>query len=696
MKKSRDAMTTLPRGGILVLLLLQLVGCSAEAATVRPRYPATRTVDVVDDYHGTKVADPYRWLEDLEDPEVRAWAAAQTDLALPLLRQNEVWRWTLGRTAELRRFWEEPTADEEPALIDEGSLGPGMSLSGVWPSPDRTLAVYSVSEGGSEWVETRVRELSGGRDLDERLEGLLWSDAAWTRDNRGFFYVRSRRPAARERTLMKGPALCYHVVGTPQSADVTLFRMPPDETDRILFHELSEDGRYLFLYDGHGAHADGIGWVLTRLQVLDLGDPQRPQLSGALVPLTECDAAYRVVASAGDTLYVFTDRDAPRRRIVALDLRDPSPERWRDVVAQGEDVIEEVHDIAGAFVVKFLRDVQHGVRVYARDGQLLRELPIPPMTTVTGVRRGSADHELVVEAIEGGFAPTRTRHDLRTGAVTVERAAKLPFPAGEYQLEQVWYRSKDGVRVPMFVAHRSGLRLDGSHPTLLVGYGASSQPMMPWLGEWGLAALELGMVLALPGLRGGGEFGRDWYEAATLERKQTSFDDFIAAAEHLIRQGYTSPERLAIQGGSNGGLLVTAVINQRPDLFRAAVAEVPQADALRYDRGRHNAQFGTAREPAHVPFLLAYSPQHNLRPGACYPATLLTTALNDERAPAWMALKFTAALQAAQGCDRPIVLRVDETGGHGGNPGDEAGADVMAFVAGQLGIAAPGAGTQHE
>ncbi len=394
-----------------------------------------------------------------------------------------------------------------------------------------------------------------------------------------------------------------------------------------------------------------------------------------------------MIASKGDTLYVFTDRDAPRRRIVAVDIRNPSPEHWRDVVPQADDVIDRVSEINGRFVVTYLRNLQHVVRVYDRAGRLVRELSIPPMTVVTDLRSGAGDNEIIVEA-RTGFAPTRTRHDITTGAVVVEREAKLPFPADKFETKQVWYESKDGVRVPMFVLHRRGLVRDGSHPAILVGYGASSQMTLPHFSEWAVLSLELGMVLAVPALRGGGEFGRAWYEAATLEKKQTTFDDFIAAAEYLIGEGYTSPGRLAIQGASNGGLLVTAVINQRPELFRVAIAEVPGTDALRYDRGRHITQFGNATNPAHFPFLYAYSPQHNIKAGTCYPSTLITTALNDDRAPAWMALKYTAALQAAQSCNRPIILRADTGGGHGGNALEDA-ADLVAFIALQLGLTGP-------
>jgi prolyl oligopeptidase len=672
--------------------------CSGrESTTTRPRYPATRKVDVVDDYHGTKVPDPYRWLEDLDSQEVRDWAAAQSAVALPILRENNVRPWLLARVAELQAFWNEPTADSsappagssEPPLIDERSLPTGQSIADVWPSADRKHAAYAVSTDGSEWVETRIRRLSNGTDLDERLDGLLWSNISWTKDNRGFFYVRSLKPALGERTAMKGPVVYYHVLGTPQSSDVAIFRTGPEVTDLVLEQELSADGRYLFIYEGNGAHVEGIGWLLTRMYAVDLGNPLRPALAGKVVPLSsERDGAYRVVSTKGDSLYLFTDRGAPRRRLVVFDIRNPAVAQWRDVVPQTDDVIDQVYDIGGRFVVQFLRNVQHGIRVYERNGQLVRELAVPPMTMVTRVR-ARATNELVVEAMEG-FAPTRKRYDVVTGQATVERGVKLPFPADAFEMKQVWYSSKDGVRVPMFLAHRRGLVLDGSHPTVVFGYGASSQLSLPFSGGWAVASLELGLVLAMPALRGGGEFGRAWYDAGTLERKQTTFDDYIAATEYLIREKYTSPEKLAIIGASNGGLLVTTVINQRPDLFRVAVAGVPQTDNLRYDRGRHNTQFGTPNNPAHFPFLYAYSPLHNVKPGTCYPSTLLTTALNDERAPAWMALKHAATLQAAQSCDRPVILRADTGGGHGGNESDDA-SDFTAFVVTQLGVKVPNA-----
>ena len=659
-------------------------------APSRFAYPPARTVAVVDDYHGTKVPDPYRWLEDLSSEEVRGWASAQNSLAVAMLRQNEAHPWLRARMDVLGKAWDAfSEATEGKPLIDDKQLGAGRTLAGSWLSPDKMLAAYAVSDAGGEWLEIRIRRLADGQDLPERLDGWLWSEAAWTKNSRGFFYVRSVRPALGERTAMKAPGVYYHAAGTPQSADVALFRTPSDSTDLVVTQELSEDGRYLFIYEGNGAHIDALGWTFARLHVLDLGDPVRPRLTGIPVALTtERDAAYRVLASDNDILYVFTDRGAPRRRLVAIDLKQPSPDRWRDVIPESDVVIDGIHAIGGRFATVDLRNVQYGVRVFDRSGLPVRQLSIPPMSRVMAVESGRQPDEVLVDVMGFFSPPARTRHNLSTGAVTADRTPELAFNPAAFEVNQVWYQSKDGTRVPMFLAHRRGLSRDRSHPTVLVGYGASGTVMGPGYAENLIAPLEMGMVVAIPARRGGGEFGRAWHDAATLERKQNTFDDFIAAAEYLIAEGYTRADRLAIVGASNGGLLVTAVMTQKPDLFRVAVAEVPMSDALRYDRGRHNPQFGTAANPAHFPFLYAYSPQHRIRSGTCYPSTLLTTAMNDDRAPAWMALKFTAALQAAQSCERPVILRADPGGGHGGNFLSDA-SDALAFVAVELGVKVP-------
>ncbi len=683
------------RAMLFALLLLTSGPLAASAQRdprpSRPPYPVTRTVGVVDDYYGTRIRDPYRWLEQLDEREVRDWAAAQTALALPYLRDNDVRPWLLTRVDELTAFWREPStrrAEREAPLVTDSSLAAGESLDGVWVSPDRRYAAYQVSTNGSDWSEGRIRRVADGADLAERLEGLYGHAMLWTQDGRGFFYVRASKPALTSRAKRAGPGVYYHVAGTPQASDLVILRMGATVTDVNVDQEFSADGRFLFVSEGTGPYVDDLGQIDSRLHVLDLRDPARPAIDGALVALSATrDAAYRVVATRGDSLYLFTDRGAPRCRLVVFSIRTPAAQQWREVVPPSDDVIDRVEEIDGRFVVRFVRNVQHGIRVYERDGRLVRELPIRPMSTITSIQSDTAG-ALVVRAVEG-FVPTRRRYALTTGRDTAELDLKTPSPADPYEIRQVWYTAKDGVKVPMFVAHRRGLAMDGSHPTVLTGYGASSSIELPNFGVGAIALLELGFVLAAPSLRGGGEFGRGWYEAAMLGRKQTTFDDFIAAAEFLIRERYTSAERLAILGGSNGGLLVTSVINQRPELFRVAIANVPPTDLLRFDPGAHSAQYGSPQNPTHVPFLRASSSLHNVRPGACYPSTLITTAFNDQVVPAWNAFKFAAALQAAQSCDRPVLLRADTTGGHGGIGLADLG-DTFGFITSQLGVKRPG------
>ncbi|GAB1344782.1 prolyl oligopeptidase family serine peptidase [Gemmatimonas sp.] len=682
------------RAIVVALLLSASFAPSAAAQRVdevsRRRPPDTRVVNVVGDYHGTRVPDPYRWLENLDAPAVRAWGAAQTAYALPYLRDNAVRSWVLSRFGELDSFWREPlvqTSEPEQPPVDDSTLAAGESLDGVWASADRRYAAYQIARTESDWTEGRIRRLLDGVDLPERLEGLYGTQMLWTRDNLGFFYVRATKPPLGSRAKRTAPGVYYHAVGTAQTDDVKILQLGANVTDVTVDHELSADGRFLFVSEGAGPYVDGLGHLDSRLHVLDLGDPARPNFGSPLVALSSArDAAYRVIATHGDSLFLFTDRGAPRRRLVVMSLRARAVTHWHEVVPPSADVIDQIEEIGHHFVVRYVRNAQHGVRVYERNGRLVRELPIRPMTTIEHIRAGSQE-TLMVQAVEG-FAPTRRRYTLGDGRDTTEVELKSPSPADPYEIRQVWYSAKDGVSVPMFLAHRRGLALDGSHPTILSGYGASSSIEMPNFGTGAIALLELGFVLAAPSLRGGAEFGREWYEAATLGRKQTTFDDFIAAAEFLIRERYTSPSRLAILGGSNGGLLVTSVVNQRPDLFRVAVANAPPTDLLRFDPGVHRAQYGSPQNPEHIPFLRASSALHNVRAGTCYPATLITTSFNDQVVPAWNAFKFTAALQAAQTCDRPVLLRADTTGGHGGIGMAGAG-DTFGFIASQLGVRRP-------
>ena len=690
-------MTSLRTRPLWLAVAIGVTACAGrEAVATASSLPATRTVDAAGVYHGTTVPDPWRWLEALESSEVRAWAAAQTAHALRHLRRTETGPRVLARMDTLAQLWSEPsptpTGDpDEPSAppVDPASLAPGERLDDLWVSPTGEYAAYTVTRAGVARPEGRVRRLSDGRDLEERLTDLDGRELVWSPDGRGFFHGRITRPAFGGPARPDERAVSYHAIGTPPSQDVEILRTGAAATEVFVDLERSTDGRFLVMAEGTGPHVTGLGHLFTRLHLLDLREPTRAERLRAPVALSATrDAAYRLVAAHGDTLFVLTDRDAPRRRLVAvaLDARDPA--RWRDVVPEGDDVIDAVQAIGDRFVVRYVRDVQHGVRVYTRDGRLVRELPIRPMTTILRIHAAGAG-ALVVEALEG-FAPTRRRYALDSGRDSAELEVRVPSPVDSYEVRQVWYASRDGVRVPMFLAHRRGLSLDGSSPAILSGYGASSSIEMPRFGPGAVALLELGFVLASPSLRGGGEFGRAWYEAGTLGRKHTTFDDFIAAAEYLVREGYTSASRLAIAGVSNGGLLVSSVITQRPDLFRVAVAEVPPTDLLRFDPGPHRAQYGSPDEPAHVPFLLASSALHHVRPDTCYPATLITTAFDDDVIPAWNGFKFAAALQAAQSCERPVLLRADTTGGHGG-PGARGAADMFGFIVEQLGVGRTGA-----
>jgi len=455
---------------------------------------------------------------------------------------------------------------------------------------------------------------------------------------------------------------------------------------------LSTDGRYAIISEGSGADSDEIGWEDSRLHVLEFGSATAPKMSAPLLPLAATrDAAYRVIRTSGTYFAVLTDNGAPRHRLVDIHIANPAAANWRDIIPESADVLQSVRLLNGRLVAAYLRDVQPLVRVRTLDGRLVREIQ-PPLLSHILAQAGSADSLLDIESESYLQGPTLTQHDLTTGASKTLLALPSAFPAGEYVQSQRWYVSKDGTRVPMFPVHRKDIKLDGTNPTLLYGCGASGTSTLPGYSPDILTWLALGGVYAVPSLRGGGEFGRSWYTAAILERKQTTFDDIIAAAEFLIAERYTSSSRLAIQGASNGGQLVAAVMTQRPELLAVAMAGVPPIDNLRYDRGRHRGQCGSAADSTQFPVLFAYSPLHRVRPGTWYPATLITSALNDNRSPAWAAMKCAAALQAAQSCARPVLLRANVLGGHYGNSEMESllanASDVLTFVASHLGMRA--------
>ncbi len=692
------------------------------------KYPTTKRDSVSEVYHGTRVADPYRWFEQLDAPEVRAWATAQDEFTSKTVADDSMRGWFLERMLLHAKTWDQLPDDAASDIvggnefqlvsqpqstvkqlrirhaggkdttrlfIDPLVFGPRKNIQRYRVSPDGKHVAYAISDSGGEWVETRIRRVSDGQDLPEVLSGMLGGSFLWSRDSRGMFYVHQRRGTNAERVMLIEPSVRYHTISTAQSADRVLFATPVGSVESVLQIAYASRGRYLVITEGSGAVWESFSWVLERLHLIDLGEAPAPALGNPVIPLMKDKiAGYLVIGSEGPNFYVLTDRDAPRKRLVAINVHDTVPSQWREVIPQDARlVLHTMQRINNRFVGTYLNELQPEIRVFNDDGRLVQTFALPPLTTVQELSGGEKAMELSVGTSSFIQPPTFTTLDIPTGASKIAERLTTTFDTAAYQTTMEWFVSKDGTRIPMFITHRKGIKLDGSHAALMHGYGASGTVTVPQFSEDVLAWLEAGGIFAMPSLRGGGEFGREWYEAAILDRKQKTFDDFIAAAEFLIQQGYTKPDKLAIRGASNGGQLVAAVITQRPELFGVALPDVPITDNLRYDRGRHRGQFGHVSDSTQFEYLYRYSPLHRVKPGTCYPATLVSTVLNDDRAPAWNSFKFVAALQAAQSCNKPILIRVGDVGGHLGDAGENAwlekAAEGMAFAARQFGMRAP-------
>ena len=696
-----------------LLLLAVAVPLSAQM-----QYPASTKGDVADVYHGTRVPDPYRWLEDQNAPATAAWVAAQNALTygyletLPLrdaLRARLTTLWDYRKTglpdldggmlfyranSGLQRqaplYVRGGPAAAPRVLLDPNVLSPSgaTSLANTAPSPDARYVAYALSEGGADWQDVHVREVATGRDLADTVRWVRFSGLSWTRDGRGFFYSRyPERPADQKLSAeLRDQTLYYHVVGTPQSEDRLVHRRP-DLPTWFLGGDATQDGRYLVVYLSRGTDPRNL------LYVADLGDPLRPDVTAPLRPIVERDdAEYIVIGNVGSTLYVRTNLDAPRRRVIAIDVARPERSAWREVIPQGEHALEDVRLYGGQLVVHRLVDVQSHLELWDLAGRRAGDIPLPDVGAVSGMS-GRENERAFYLAFTSTLAPTTVyRHDLDAGRSEAFEPPRLTFDPARYETRQLFATSADGTRVPMFVTARRGLARDGTNPTMLYAYGGFSVSMTPSFSPATVAWLEQGGVYVVANLRGGGEYGEAWHQAGMLERKQNVFDDFTAAAEYLVHERYTSPSRLAIRGGSNGGLLVGAVMAQRPELFGVALPAVGVMDMLRYDRftgGRAWVdEYGSATDDAAAfAYLMKYSPLHNLRAGTCYPATLVTTADHDDRVVPGHSFKFAATLQAAQGCDRPVLIRVETQGSHGYRPTDRQIAeiaDVWAFALANL------------
>jgi prolyl oligopeptidase len=681
-------------------------------------YPVTEKVEQIDNYHGTWVADPYRWLEDDRSPQTKAWIDEQNKVTFGYLeeipqrsairdRLTELWnyerygvpfkrgnRYFLARNDGLQNqsviYTLESLNAEPVVLLDPNQLSPDgtVALSGYSITEDGNLMAYGLSTAGSDWQEWKVRDVRTGRDLPDHIRWVKFSGASWTRDGKGFFYSRYDEPAPGD--LLKGvnyfQKLYFHRLGTPQSDDVLVYHRP-DQKEWSFSGRVTDDDRYLIISVRQGTDRR------NRVFYLDL----QTRGSDVVELLNDFDAGYRFIDNDGPLFWFQTDLAAPRGRIIQIDITRPERAHWKEIVPQSEETIRSVNMLNDQFVVSYLKDAWSQVKIFARDGALVREVAFPGIGTAGGFSGKRTDTETFYSFTSFTTPGTIYRYDMVSGDSTLFRQPELTFNPAQYETKQIFYTSKDGTRVPMFLTHRKGLKLNGRNPTYLYGYGGFNISLTPSFSASLMAWLEMGGVYAVPNLRGGGEYGETWHEAGRKLKKQNVFDDFIGAAEWLIANRYTSPQKLAIGGGSNGGLLVGACMTQRPELFAAALPAVGVMDMLRFHKftigWAWTSDFGSADNPEEFKALHAYSPLHNLRAGTSYPATLITTADHDDRVVPAHSFKFAAALQEAHSGDKPVLIRIETKAGHGaGKPTSkiiEEAADRWAFLVRELNVKVP-------
>ena len=682
-----------------------------------PHYPTTRTVDTVADFHGTRIADPYRWLESIDSADVGAWVRAQNAVTLPYLAalpgrdalkrrlttlfdfprtgvpfwQGGRWFYTRNSGLQRQNVWYSRSTLDGPAReeIDPNELSPdgSVQLSAFAPSPKGRFMAYGLSEGGADWITFYVRDLATEKNTADTVRWARFTDLSWTQDDKGFFYSRFPTPPPGEelKAKLEHQTLYYHRLGTLQSQDLRIYARP-DQPTWFVNGGTDETGRYLWVLTAKGTDKN-------ELYLADLGNPVKPNLRAPIRPVvTGHDANYWPLGVVRRRLYIQTDKDAPNRRIVSVPVGTLDPESWTTVLAESDTPIESASLVAGKLAVLSLQDVASVVRLHSLDGALVREVSMPGIGSASGLL-GRFDRPELFYSYTSPLSPTTVfLYDEKTGASRPFEPPTLTFDPERFETERLFYSSKDGTRVPLLVTHRRDMVKNGGNPALLYAYGGFAVSLTPSFSPAVIAWVEQGGVYAVANIRGGGEYGERWHQAGMFERKQNVFDDFIAAAEYLVREKYTSPRKLAINGGSNGGLLVGAAMTQRPDLFGAAVPQVGVMDMLRFHEFTGGAawttEYGTPTDSAAFEYLRRYSPLHNIKPGVCYPPTLVTTADHDDRVVPSHSYKFTAALQAAEasapGCGNPALLRVEAQGSHGYRPLDRRiaeWADIWAFVA---------------
>ncbi|WP_414568152.1 prolyl oligopeptidase family serine peptidase [Nostoc sp. CCY 9925] len=672
-------------------------------------YPSSHKSNQVDNYHGNVVTDAYRWLEDPDSPETRTWIESQNQVTFGYLgeiptrekikqRLTKLWdyekysipfkegeQYFYFKNDGLQNqsvFYTLKSLDTEPrVLLDPNKLSEDgtVALSGLSISEDGKLLAYGISTSGSDWQEWKVRDIETGEDLQDYLKWIKFSGASWTHDRQGFFYSRYDEP--NEKTRLEDvnyyQKLYYHQLGKPQSEDVLIYHRP-DQKEWGFSGGVTEDGRYLIISVWLGTDSKNLVFYK------DLTNPN----AEVVELINEFEADYSFIDNDGSVFYFRTDLNAPRGRLIAIDTNKPAPENWQEIIPQSAETLESVGILNNQLVADYLKDAHSQIKIFDLKGEFIREVELPGLGSAGGFGGKRYDTETFYNFTSFTIPGTIYRYDMVTGKSEVFRAPKVDFNPDDYETKQVFYHSKDGTRVPMFITHKKGIKLDGNNPTYLYAYGGFNASMTPGFSVSLLVWMEMGGVYAMPNLRGGGEYGEEWHQAGMKEKKQNVFDDFIAAAEWLIANKYTKTDKLAIAGGSNGGLLVGACMTQRPDLFGAALPAVGVMDMLRFDKftigWAWTAEYGSPDNPEEFPALYAYSPLHNLKPDTAYPATLITTADHDDRVVPAHSFKFAAALQANHTGDAPVLIRIETKAGHGaGKPTAkiiEEAADKWAFL----------------
>jgi prolyl oligopeptidase len=678
------------------------------------KYPTPEKGNVVDDYFGTKVSDPYRWMEDVDAPKTKEWVEEENKLTHSYLekipyrdkikkRMEEIWNFPKysspqkfgkyylfykndGLQPQSVLYIQEGAGGTPRVLIDPNTLSTDgtVALNGISASLNDKYLAYWTAKSGSDWQEIEVLDLATGKKLDDHIKWNKFGGANWYKD--GFFYAHFDEPKGNEMTAANefGKAY-YHKLGTPQSADELIYE---DKTNGKRTPEVgaTEDERYLQLYISEAGQKGNL------LYVKDMTTPDR----GWMPVVTAFGNETGVIESLGDKLFLQTNINAPKNRVVMTSITDLSQKDWRDVIPEDKNVLESVSMVGGKLICKYMQDASNHVYLYDLHGNKLREIALPSFGSAYGFSGKKKDMEVFYTFTSFTYPPSIYRYDLEANVSTLFRASEVKFDPSGYEAKQVFYTSKDGTKVPMFIVQKKGLKMDGTNPCFLYAYGGFGISLTPGFNTLRLILLENGVIFAMPNLRGGGEYGEDWHDAGTKLKKQNVFDDFIAAADYLCKEKYTSHEKIAIAGGSNGGLLVGAVMTERPDICKVALPAVGVMDMLRYHKftiGAHWASdYGTSDDNKEMfEYLYHYSPLNNIK-SVSYPATFVTTADHDDRVVPAHSFKFTAMLQEKGGpvSKNPLLIRVETKAGHGGGKPTakiiEESADEDAFMFYNMGV----------